>query len=352
MQRSEPFNYHSIEEMRIAAADHLDAIAFQYLEGNAGDGVTFENNIQAFRKWAFVPRRLQGISHPSLTTEIFGIKYNLPFGAAPVGVQKLFHEQGEKATVRACDIHGAPCILSTVSNLSFKEATKESLLKPWFQLYPTNNKAITEKLIHNAEEAGADVIVVTVDVPILGKRRHNAKALLDKSENPQLIFGNLNDLLKEGDEIHFYGMDWSLFDFIRKNTNCKLIIKGVLHPKDAISAMNNGADGLMISNHGGRQLDSSISTLEALIAIKEILPADYPVLLDGGIRSAEDILKALFLGARMVFLGRPLVYGLAVGGQEGVSYLWEMLSNDLTRDMILMGVQDVNKLNKSQIIQI
>jgi len=343
------YNFRSVEEMRIAASDILPDTVNEYLNAGAGQERTLENNRSAYDKWNLIPRRLKGVTDPDLSTIVFGRKYALPFGAAPIGIQQLFHDEGELATANACARHKAPCILSTVSNLSYKDASISCKEKPWFQLYPTDNLAITKHLISEAEQAGAEVIVLTVDVPILGKRIHNARSLLQHSKFKHLSFGNLVQILRPDDNIHYAGMNWELFEYIKEMTKCKLVIKGIMHPEDAKLCVNLGADGIIVSNHGGRQLDACMSTLEALVHVQSVLPKDYPLFIDGGVRSAEDILKALILGAKMVFLGRPFCYGLAVGGQAGASHLINILKNDLQRVMQLMGITDLSNLDSSQI---
>ncbi len=343
------YSYRTVEEMRLAASNILPNLVYEYLSAGASQGITLDNNLSVFRKWSLIPKRLQGVRHPNLTCTIFGHTYALPFGAAPVGMQMLFHEQGEKETVESCARHNAPCILSTVSNLSYAEASKGSKIKPWFQLYPTDNLTVTKQLILEAENAGAEVIVLTVDVPVLGKRKHNARALLAHPDYKHLRFGNLDNILRKEDNVHHQGMDWDLFSYIKELTRCKIVVKGILHPDDAVLCIQKGADGIIISNHGGRQLDASISTLQALVNIKPILPEAFPIFLDGGVRSAEDILIALILGAKMVFMGRPICYGLTIGGQAGVDHLLQLLKVDLERNMKLMGIASLNKLDKSQI---
>ena len=342
-------SYRTVEEMRQAAAKLLSVSVNEYLSAGAGNGQTLKNNSFAYDKWSFIPRRLQGITDPKLSSQVFGRTYALPFGAAPVGIQKLFHEEGEFGTVNACALHKAPCILSTVSNVSYRDASKSSEIKPWFQLYPTDNIDITKQLISKAEESGAEVIVLTVDVPVLGKRKHNARSILQQNDFKHLSFGNLDSMLSSQDNVHHAGMDWDLFEYIKEMTTCKLVVKGIMHPEDAKLCVKLGADGILVSNHGGRQLDSCISTLDALVSIKSVVARDYPIFVDGGVRSAEDILKALMLGAKMVFLGRPICYGLAVGGATGVSHLIDILKNDLQRNMQLMGIANINELDDSQI---
>ncbi len=344
--------YQSIQEMKEAAMEVLPSAVSEYLNAGAASGRTMLRNQSAFQKWALIPKRLKGVEHPDTRVEIFGQSYDLPFGAAPVGMQQLFHKQGESATALACAHHKAPCILSTVSNISYAESSKESSIKPWFQLYPTTNFKITKQLIENVEAAGAEVIVLTVDVPVLGKRKHNARALLSHPDYKHLAFGNLKETLKAEDDIHHPGLNWDLFEMIKETTSCKILLKGILHPDDALQGKALGADGIIISNHGGRQMDSHYSTIEALANIRKAIPEEYPLFLDGGIRCVEDLLKALSLGAKMVFLGRPVCYGLALGGRAGVDHLWNILKVDLIRSMQLMGMADLKSIDSSQIVKI
>ena len=346
------YNYHTVDEMKIAAAECLPPLVYQYVSAGVADGCTLDKNESIFNKYALIPRRLQGITNPNCEVSIFGNTYALPFGAAPVGMQQLFHPNGELATTLACKNNKAPCILSTVSNISYKIASESTTTKPWFQLYPTDNLLITRQLIENAEMAGAEIIVLTVDVPVLGKRIHNARSILNHADYQHLRFGNLDPMLSREDSIHNPGLDWDLLNLIKEMTKCKIVVKGILHPEDAKLCMEKGVDGIIVSNHGGRQLNSNYSTLEALQKIKTVVPNEYPLFMDGGIRSAEDILKALMLGAKMVFLGRPICYGLAVGGQSGVDHLLNMLKTDLLRNMQLMGMRDLASFDQSQILRL
>jgi len=351
-QKPLKFNYNSIEEMQLAAKEILPEIVIEYLNAGAGQGISAERNLSSFNNWAFMPKRLKGILNPDVSIDVFGYKYSVPFGAAPVGIQGLFHKDAEIATAKACMNHNAPCILSTVSNLSYAEASKTCKIKPWFQLYPTDNFKVTKHLLSESEKAGAEVIVLTVDVPVLGKRKHHARALLDRSDFNHLSFGNLNGVLNPEDNIHNEGLNWDLFSLIKETTNCKIVVKGIIHPEDAKLCFENGANGIIVSNHGGRQLDSGLSTLDALTNIISKVPFDYPVFIDGGFRSAEDVLKALILGAKMVFLGRPICYGLAVGGQTGVDHLWKILRKDLERTMKLMGIANLQAIDRSQLVKL
>ncbi len=344
-------SHQSIQEMQLAAKDKLPPTVYDYLMGGAEAGLTQAKNKTAFESWSLIPKRLQGVTHPSTTVEVFGQKYKLPFGAAPVGMQQLFHQNGEYATSMACNEKGAPCALSTVSNISYAEACKDSKTKPWFQLYPTDNFEVTKALIQKVEDAGAEVIVLTVDVPVLGKRKHNARGLLATPEFAHLRFGNLEGLLRKEDNIHDSQLNWEKLALLKEICKAKLVVKGVMHPDDALRCIEMKIDGIIISNHGGRQMESNYSSIEALAAIKPLLPDDYPVFIDGGIRSATDILKAMILGAKMVFLGRPICYGLAVGGKDGVSHLLELFKTDLVLNMQLMGIQDIRSLDRSQIVK-
>ncbi len=348
-QKPLKFDYNSIDEMQIAAKEILPKLVSEYLNAGAGKGITLERNLSSFNNWALIPKRLKGILNPNTGIEMFGHQYSVPFGAAPVGIQGLFHKDAEIATTHACMNHNAPCILSTVSNLKYAEASKSCKVKPWFQLYPTDNFKVTKHLLTAVEEAGAEVIVLTVDVPVLGKRKHNARALLNHPDFRHLSFGNLKGVLNAEDNIHHPGLNWDLFSLIKETTNCKIVVKGIVHPDDAKLCIEHGADGIMISNHGGRQLDSGLSTLDALVKIEPIVPKDYPLFIDSGFRTAEGILKAIILGAKMVFLGRPICYGLAVGGQSGVDHLWKILRQDLERTMRLVGIANLESIDKSQI---
>ncbi len=337
--------------MQAAARQVLPATVYDYFMGTTEEGLTHTRNTSAFQQWSLIPKRLQGVQHPSTSVKVFGQEYSIPFGAAPVGMQQLFHSDGEYATTQACAYQGAPCILSTVSNIAYAKATKDAKIKPWFQLYPTDNFEVTKALVQKAEEAGAEVIVLTVDVPVLGKRKHNARGLLNTPEFAHLRFGNLDGLLQQRDNIHDSCLNWDQLAMLQEISSAKIVVKGILHPEDALQCLNMNIEGIIISNHGGRQMESNYSSIEALAAIKPQMPDEFPLFIDGGIRSATDVLKALLLGAKMVFLGRPICYGLAVGGMAGVMHLLELIKTDLTRNMQLMGIQDIGNRDPTQIIK-
>ena len=344
-------SYKSIQEMHHAAKDILSPTVYDYLMGGAEEGLTQKRNNNAFEKWSLIPRRLQGVQDPRTTVEVFGQKYSVPFGAAPVGMQQLFHQDGECATVSACNNHLAPCALSTVSNISYTEASRDAVIKPWFQLYPTDNFNVTRTLVKKAEDAGAEVIVFTVDVPVLGKRKHNARGLLQTPEFSHLQFGNLDGLLNDEDNIHNSMLNWEMLAMLKELCTAKIVVKGIMHPADALKCIELEADGIIVSNHGGRQMESNYSTVEALAAMKPLLPEDFPLFIDGGIRSSTDILKAIMLGAKLVFLGRPICYGLALGGRDGLSHMMAVLKKDLLRNMQLMGIHDIGALDSTQIVK-
>ena len=176
--------------------------------------------------------------------------------------------------------------------------------------------------------------------------------MLRHPDYKHLKFGNLETVLNTSDNVHNPSMDWRLVSMIKETASCKLVLKGILHPEDAKLCVENGVDGFIVSNHGGRQLNGCIGSLDALPKIKAAVPDNYPIFLDGGVRTAEDILKAMLLGAKMVFLGRPICYGLAIGGRAGVNHLWNILREDLERNMKLMGIRNLRTLDSSQICKI
>ena len=339
------------EGMKRRAKHQLSASAFGYVVGGAGNEDTVRTNREAFRRWQIVPRMLRDVGERDLRTELFGASLPAPLLLAPVGVQSIVHPEGELATARAAQSTGVPYIHSTAASHSIEDAAEANGDGTrWFQLYWPSDPELAKSFLSRAEKAGCSAIVVTLDTTLLAWRPRDLEGgylPFLKGVGVANYFSDpvFRDGLEKPPEEDLQaavgkwivafsnpGISWEKLSFIRDNTELPLLLKGILHPDDARLAAEHGADGVIVSNHGGRQVDGAIGTLDALPDVVEAVPDDFPVLLDSGIRSGADAFKAIALGARAVLLGRPYMWALALGGEDGVaSYLKGFLAElDLT----------------------
>jgi lactate 2-monooxygenase len=344
-------------ELEQQARESLDERAIAYIFGGAGSEDTMRENLEAFRRWRIVPRVLrQNLAQRDLSLELLGTAMPAPVLLAPIGVQTLLHDEGELVTARAAASVGLPLITSTASATPLEQIAEANGDGPrWFQLYWPNDDELAASLIRRAEEAGYTALVLTVDNYLPGwKPRDLQQAYLPFLEGIG-IAQYLSDpvfqagLEKSPDEDlgaavgHFLGvfanpaLTWERLEWLRGATTLPIVLKGVLHPDDAREARERGVDGIVVSNHGGRQIDGAIASLDALPPIVDAVGEGMAVLLDSGVRSGADAFKALALGADAVLLGRPYLWGLAVGGQAGVETVLRSVLAELDLTMALCG---------------
>ena len=355
----------SLASLREEAREVLDPPAFDYLDGGAGSDDTIRENRRAFERWRIVPRMLRGVDERDLTVTLFGQRFATPLLLGPIGVLSILHPDGEKAAARAAASLDVPYVLSTVSSYTLEEVAEAmGDGTRWFQLYWGRNSEFTVSLLRRAEKAGYSAIVVTVDTMILSWRERDIQhAYLPFLQGAGLAnyFSDpaFRDGLEESPEenptqaiLYFAqifsdaSLTWDDLAFLKANTNLPIIVKGVLHPEDARRALDHGAAGIIVSNHGGRQMDGAVAALDMLPEIAESLAGELPVLFDSGIRSGSDVLKALALGAQAVLVGRPYGYGLAVRGAEGVHDVAANLIADVDLSMGLAGCRSVRELDR------
>ena len=367
----------------------LSREACAYVAAGAGGGATMRANRAAFDRWRIVPRMLRDVSERDPSVELFGRRLPGPFLTAPIGVLELAHEEADLAVARAAAAEGVPMVFSNQASRPMEEAAEAMGDSPrWFQLYWSASDELVESLVRRAEACGCDAIVVTLDTMILGWRpldldpaflpflrgkgiaqytsdpvfrRLMTEESSDGSDGPQpkptlsalrtlvqltraypdrfvatLASGRGRAAVRRFTEIYSRpSLTWEELPFLRERTKLPILLKGVLHPDDAGRAIDQGIDGIVVSNHGGRQVDGSIATLEALPAIVDAVAGRAPVLLDSGIRGGADAFKALALGASAVLIGRPYVFGLAIAGEDGVR---EVLQNHLAEFDLTMGL--------------
>jgi lactate 2-monooxygenase len=356
------------EEWEARAAETLEPAPFDYIAGGAGSESTIRANLEAFERRRLRPRMLRGNRERELSVTVLGTSSPAPFLLAPVGVLSIAHEEGELAVARASAATEVPMILSSAASHSIEdvaEAMGDS--DRWFQLYWVNDREVAASLVARAEASGYGAVVVTVDTPMLGWRERD----LSRAYLPFLsgegcaqffsdpVFRSRLDRPPEEDTLAaaaamlatFPNLDltWEDLDWLRSQTELPLLVKGVLAGEDAVLAFEHGADGVVVSNHGGRQVDGSVATLDALVEVRGAVGRDAVVLMDGGIRRGADVLKALALGADAVLLGRPYAYGLAVGGQEGIEAVIRHLMADTDLTLALLGAESAAGLDESWI---
>ena len=345
------------EELEERARESLDDRAIAYVFGGAGSEDTMRANLEAFRRWRIVPRVLrQDLSMRDLSVELLGTRMPAPVMLAPIGVQTLLHEEGELASARAAAAVGLPLITSTASATALEEIAEANGEGPrWYQLYWPNDDEIAASIVRRAEASGYSAIVLTVDNYLPGwKPRDLQQAYLPFLEGIGIAQYLSDPVFLEGLEKtpeedmgaavgHFLGvfanpaLTWERLDWLRGTTSLPIVLKGILHPDDAREARERGVDGIVVSNHGGRQIDGAIASLDALPPIVDAVGGEMSVLLDSGIRSGADIFKALALGADAVLVGRPYLWGLALDGQTGVETVLRSLLAELDLTMALSG---------------
>lgn len=327
----------------------LDPVHFDFFAGGAGGERTLAANEESFARRFLLPRILRGTGEPELTTTLFGTGLSMPILVAPTAFHALAHPDGEEETARGVAAAGTAMVVSMAATRPV-ERMAEAGGPLWFQLYPQPDAAFTEYVVKRAEAAGCQALVVTADSPVFGRRERDLRnGFLDLP--PGLVCENMRDATGRVRDIAMDpALDWGVLGRLRAMTGLPLLVKGVLHPDDARLAIEHGADGVIVSNHGGRQLDGAVPTLDALPAVVAAVDGRVPVLLDGGVRRGEDALVALALGATAVLVGRPVVWALAADGAHGVREMLEGLGTQLARALTLAGAQRTAELRPSQVV--
>ena len=346
-----------------AAAARLDPGAYGYIAGAAGAESTARANLGAFERHRIRPRMLAGNVARDLSVDVLGLHSPAPFLLAPVGVLSIAHRDAEPAVGRASASSGVPMVLSGAATHPLEEVAETGCPR-WYQLYWPNDRELCASFVARAEAAGYAAIVVTLDTLALGWRPRDLRAAylpFLQGEGCGVYFSDpvfLSRLAKPPREdpltaaatmlAHFpnLGLAWDDLDWLRGQTSLPLLVKGILRADDAKLALEHGVDGVIVSNHGGRQVDGAVASLDALVEVRDALP-DAVVLMDGGIRCGADIVKGLALGADAVLIGRPYVYALAVGGQRGIEELIQNLMAELDLTLALAGVASVRDLDRS-----
>lgn len=348
----------SLFEFEKAAKEKLPQMIYDFYAGGAHDEITVRENREAYDHLRLRYRILQGVGHRDLSTTVLGYKISMPIVIPPVAFQRMAHPDGEIATAKAVSKADTLMTLSTLSNSAIEDVVQAAGSQPvFFQLYIYKDREATRDLVQRAEAAGAKALVLTVDAPLWGIREKDVHNHFTLPEG--LTLQNLTSKMKElpkaakdsGSGLESYvtshfdsNLSWKDIDWLRSITKIPLIVKGVCRGDDAVRAVEHGVAAIIVSNHAGRQLDTSYATIEVLPEVVEAVNGAVEVLVDGGVRRGTDVLKALALGAKAVQIGRPVVWGLANGGMDGVVRTLEILRKEFDLAMALAGCKKVSDI--------
>ncbi|MFK0237469.1 alpha-hydroxy acid oxidase [Streptomyces vinaceus] len=343
---------YSLDDIEHAANELLPAPVRDFVAGGSGCELTLAANRRAFEETRLVPRALRDVSTCETTTTLLGLPAAMPVATAPIGYHGLVHPDGELAGARAAKEAGIPFTVATLSSRTIEEVAGIGATT-WFQLYWLRDRARTFDLVRRAEDAGCAAVMLTVDVPWMGRRLRDVRngfALPDDVIAANLTAGSASAAHREAAgasavarhtaALFDPSLSWSDLEELRRRSRIPLIVKGLLDPADAVRAAECGADAVVVSNHGGRQLDGAVAALDVLPEIRAACPPACEVLLDSGVRSGADVVKALALGARGVLVGRPVLWGLAVAGADGVRHTLDLLAAEVRDTLGLAGCTD------------
>jgi isopentenyl diphosphate isomerase/L-lactate dehydrogenase-like FMN-dependent dehydrogenase len=342
----EPAN---VFEYEAAAAELLDPGAYGYFAGGAGDELTLRDNVEAFRRLQLRPRVLAGVGDPSTAVTVLGAQLALPVLVAPVAYQRVAHPDGEVAMARAAVAAGTAICLSTLATSTPEDVAATGAIR-WFQLYVFRDPGLNVEMVARARDAGFTALVVTVDTPVLGRRERDVRSgfsVPPHLEVPALGRGGITPV--EALELITPSLTWRDLEGFAATAALPVVAKGVLTAEDALLAVEHGAAGLVVSNHGGRQLDGVSATIDALPEVVDAVAGRIEVLLDGGIRRGADVVKALALGARAVLAGRAPLWGLAVGGEDGARRVLELLRAEVETALQLTGARTPAELTPAHV---
>jgi L-lactate dehydrogenase (cytochrome) len=374
--RNEYLNkYPAIQDLEAKAQKRMPFVAWEYLQGGTGNDDLLDKNRRAFSAITFKPQFCKGILQPNIETTLFGRKYNAPFGIAPVGLTGLMWPRAEILLAKTANQYQIPFTLSTVATETPEAVAPHVGDMGWFQLYPPKDKELRQSLLKRAKAAGFHTLLVTADVPMASRRERSRRAGLQMPPkiSPQLVWQAINHptwtvktlrrglpTLRTVEEYAAYkdmkfisgfvgnrlggSLDWEYCKILRDEWDGAVALKGVLHPEDALKAVEVGLDGVVVSNHGARQFDGAMTSIEALPDIVHAVKGKTTILLDSGVRTGLDIMRAMSLGADFVLLGRAFIYGVAALGQNGSHHVVEILMDDLKNNMAQLGIESLKEL--------
>jgi 4-hydroxymandelate oxidase len=347
----DPKSLVSLQDVEDAARRALGERLYDYIAGGTGDEHTVRSNRASYAALRLRPRVLRDVSALRPGIELFGQPLKLPLLVAPMANHGLVHPEGERATARGAELAGVGFVLSSGANTDIHDVARELTQPLWFQLYVQHDRGLTQDIVRHAEAAGAKALCVTVDNPVEAARHREQRAGIQLPPG----LGHPNYLNRPRaprfvatlDEVRPQQLDWALIEWLVSIARVPVLLKGILTPEDAEQAIRSGAAGVIVSNHGGRALDTVPATIEALPAVAERVAGRVPVLVDGGIRHGTDVLKALACGATAVLVGRPCLYGLAVGGAEGVAHVLKTLRLEFLAALALTGRPTIASIDRT-----
>jgi L-lactate dehydrogenase (cytochrome) len=376
-------NCHNFEDFRRLAKKKLPSPIFHYIDGGSDDEVTLRRNTDSFNNCDLVPNILNSVGTPDLSTTVFGKKIDMPIFLSPTAMQKLYHHEGDKASARAAEKFGTFYSMSTMANNTIEEISQISSGPKLFQLYVHKDQSITDDLIDRCKVSGFDGMCLTVDTLVAGNREKDLRtgfttppkltlqSLMSFAMRPEWVFNYLThkkfalaNVSKKTDkgtnisksvieyinEQYDPAMNWEDAEYCVKKWDGPFALKGVMSVEDAKRAVDIGCTAIMVSNHGGRQLDGSRSPFDQIKAISDAVGDKLEIILDGGIRRGTHVLKALAAGATACSFGKMFLFSLAAGGQQGVEQLLQNMHDEISRDMVLMGCKNLKELNSSKLI--
>ncbi len=359
----EPINLHDYENL---ARQTLPGQAFDFIAGGAEDEVTLNANRTAWQRLQLLPRVLMDVSNVNTSASVLGRRIALPVLLAPVALQRLAHPEGELAVARAAAAAGTVQVLSTMSSYTMEDVAAAATGPKWFQLYCYRDKELTRRLVQRAQAQGFEALCLTVDLPRLGRRERDLRNAMEfppdvvpmnlvTEVDPQSVPPESRGTQLEAFTASLLNLSWEIIpsltwadvDWLRSLTSMPLVLKGILAPEDARIALDHGVAAIIVSNHGGRQLDGVPAAIDVLPEIVEAVQGRAEVLVDGGVRRGTDVLKALALGARAVLIGRPYLWGLATGGEAGVARVLALLRAEFEMAMALAGCRSVSEVTRA-----
>jgi isopentenyl diphosphate isomerase/L-lactate dehydrogenase-like FMN-dependent dehydrogenase len=346
-----------VPALEARARQRLDPVAYDYFAGGADDELTLRENEEAWRRVRLLPRVLHDVSSVSAGTSLLGTPMPAPILVAPMAAQRLADDEGELAMARAAARTGTVMVVSTMATVSLEDVAAAAPGAPrWFQVYVHRDRDLSADLVRRAVASGYEALVLTVDVPVLARRRRDEANRFDLPEGMTMANLDLSLATQGGSALAEYSnlaFDPALtpddIAWLGEASGLPVVVKGVLRPDDATRCVAAGAAAVIVSNHGGRQLDGAVATAEALPPVVDAVDGAAPVLVDGGIRSGADVVRALAMGATAVLVGRPLLWGLALAGADGAQAVIEELTEELKRAMALCGAAAVGDLDRSLI---
>ena len=374
--------YYNIDDLRLLAKKRVPRAVFDYADGAAEDELTKDNNRDAFRKWKFIPDVLVDVAEVDTQTKVLGTEMPYPFALGPTAISYLFHHSGEPAVARAASERNFPSTLSSIASTNIEDYADASDCSVWYQMYVWKNREISNDFIKRCKEKNYKAIMLTVDVPVGGKRERDLRSgmtipprltlssIIDAAFHPSwwwnFIFGpkikfanvkerfmgknkNFSNMMTYMNQQFDPSVTWDEAKEIASMWGGPFAIKGLMNADDAEKAIEIGASAIVISNHGGRQLDSAVAPIDVLPEIAERVNGRVEILIDGGIRRGTDIVKAIALGADACLIGRPWVYGLAAKGEKGVGLVIDILSSEVTRTLQLLGCKSIKDVSKRHV---